>query len=70
MWGPLKVESEDLRTTDGAALMRVTATTAEALFVVYGHGPASERATLSHIVAVDPPSANVQLKEVLSTGSL
>lgn len=53
-----------MRSTDAGALMHVAATTVEALIVVLGHGPSSQQAALSHIVAVDPPSANVQLKEV------
>jgi len=45
--------------------MHVLATTVEVLVVVCGHGPACEKAALDHIIAVDPPSAKVQLKEVL-----
>jgi hypothetical protein len=44
--------------------MHVLATTAEALLVLPGKGPASSAATLAHIAAVDPPSADVQLREV------
>ena len=64
--GVLQVKTEDIRTTDQGALMHVLATTAEVLVVVCGHGPASEKAALQHITAVDPPSAKVQLKEVLT----
>ncbi len=53
-----------MRSADAGALMHVAATTAEALIVVCGTGAASQRSALSHIVAVDPPSAHVQLKEV------
>ena len=61
----VQAKTDDVRTTDQGALMHVLATTVEALVVVCGHGPASEKATLDHITAVDPPSAKVQLKEVL-----
>ena len=44
--------------------MHVMASTVEALIVVCGRGPDSEAAALEHIVAVDPPSAKVQLEEV------
>ncbi len=63
----LQAKTDDVRTTDQGALMHVLATTVEALVVVCGHGPASEKAALDHIIAVDPPSAKVQLKEVLTT---
>lgn len=53
-----------MRTAEQGALMHVLATTVEALIVVCGPGPATKEATLSHIAAVDPPSAKVQLKEV------
>ena len=46
--------------------MHVLATTVEVLVVVCGHGPACEKAALDHIITVDPPSAKVQLKEVLT----
>ena len=65
----MQVKTEDIRTTDQGALMHVLATTAEVLVVVCGHGPASEKAALEHITAVDPPSAKVELKEVLTTAS-
>lgn len=61
---PGQVQTEEVRSTDAGALMHVAATTAEALIVVCGPGAASQRAALSHIIAVDPPSAHVQLKEV------
>ena len=58
------MEAPEVRTTDQGALMHVLATTVEALVVVCGKGPASSQATLAHIAAVDPPSAQVQLQEV------
>lgn len=63
----MQVKTDETRTTDQGALMHVLATTVEALVVVCGHGPASQEAALAHITAVDPPSAKVQLKEVLAT---
>lgn len=64
--GGLQVKTDEIRTADQGALMHVLATTVEALVVVCGHGPACEKAALDHIIAVDPPSAKVQLEEVLT----
>ena len=66
----MQANVDDVRTTDQGALMHVLATTVEALVVVCGHGPTSEKAALDHIIGVDPPSAKVQLKEVKNTSSL
>lgn len=60
----MQVQTEEIRTAEQGALMHVLATTVEALIVVCGHGPASEKAALDHIIAVDPPSEKVQLWEV------
>ena len=60
----LQVQADEVRTAEQGALMHVMASTVEALVVVCGRGPDSEAAALEHIIAVDPPSAKVQLKEV------
>ncbi|KAK9806263.1 hypothetical protein WJX72_007766 [[Myrmecia] bisecta] len=59
-----RASSDQERGTKTGALMHVSIEGGDAIFVICGSSEASQRATLAHIAAVDPPSQGVPMRQL------